>query len=122
MFFSDAIYVQIFADRFVVLNVESGVSSEVSRDQQFASPRMLVADFTMAEHQLKAVVKSVRRRLRRLHILIHPMERIEGGVTQIEYRVFMELGKGAGASRVGIHTGAVLPAEAVCKTIRDDKH
>jgi len=122
MLSADAIYVQVFADRFVVNNVDSGESRVVQRDQQYASPRMLVADFTMAQHQLKEVVKSVRRGLRAPEILIHPMERIDGGVTQVEYRVFVELGVGAGASRVGVHTGAVLSGDAIRKAVRDYKH
>lgn len=122
MFSSDAIYVQVFANRFVARNIDSGVVQETQRDQQFASPRMLIADFTTAQHQLKELVKSVRRGLRSPEILIHPMELIEGGVTQIEYRVFMELGSGAGASRVGVYTGFSLSGEDVRKAIRDYKH
>jgi len=122
MLSSDTLYVQIFADRFVVTNIEAGLTRELQRDQQFASPRMLIADFTMAQHQLTQLVKSVRRGLRAPEILMHPMERIEGGVTQVEYRVFMELGVGAGASRVGVHTGAPLSGDAVRQAIRAYRH
>jgi len=122
MLSADAIYVQVFASHFVVRNIDSGVTREVQRNQQFSSPRMLIADFTTAQHQLREAVKSVRRGLRAPEILMHPMERIEGGVTQVEYRVFMELGVGAGASRVGVHTGALLSGEAVRKAIREYKH
>ncbi|MDQ8023000.1 MAG: hypothetical protein REI94_14275 [Moraxellaceae bacterium] len=122
MLSADAIYVQVFADRFIVRNADSGASLEVQRDQRFASPRMLIADFTMAEHQLKQAVRSVRRGLRAPEILIHPMERIEGGVTQVEYRVFVELGMGSGASRVGVHIGPVLSGKDIRKAIRDYKH
>jgi hypothetical protein len=122
MLSSDAIYVQIFADRFVVKNVDSGESRETQRDQQFESPRMLIADFTHAQHHLKDIVKSVRRGLRAPEILIHPMERIDGGITQVEYRVFVELGRGSGASRVGVYSGVPLSGEAVRKAIHDYKH
>ena len=118
----DAIYVQVFADHFVVSNIDSGVSREVKRDQQFTSPRMLIADFTTAEHQLKEAVRSVRRGLRAPEILIHPLERIEGGVTQVEHRVFVELGMSSGASRVGVYVGSPLSGEAVRNAIREYKH
>ena len=118
----DAIYVQVFADRFAVRNVDSGESCEVQRDQTSVSPRMLIADFTMAQHQLKEAVKAVRRGLRSPEILMHPMERIEGGVTQVEYRVFVELGMGAGGSKVGVHTGLPVSGDAVRKAIQDYKH
>lgn len=122
MLSADTIYVQVFASRFIVRNVDSGEQREVVRDQKFASPRMLIADFTMAQVQLKEAVKAVRRGFRAPEILIHPMELVEGGVTQVEYRVFVELGAGAGASRVGVHVGPPIAGEAVRKAIREYKH
>ena len=80
----DAIYVQVFAKRFVVRNADSSSEAEVTRNQQFASPRMLIADFTMADHQLKEAIKKVRRGFLAPLILIHPKELIAGGITQVE--------------------------------------
>ena len=122
MLSADVIYLRIYADRFAIKNIDSGESRDIPRDQQFVSPRMLIGDFTMAQQQMKEAVKGVRRGLRAPEILIHPMERIEGGVTQVEYRVFVELGLGAGGSRVGVYTGPVLAGDAVRKAIRDYKH
>jgi len=122
MLSTNTIYVQIYASRFVIKHIESGESVEVQRDQSFASPRMLVADFTMAQHQLKPAIKSVRRGLRAPQILMHPMELIEGGLTQVEHRVFVELGLGSGASKVGVHLGPVLSGDAVQSAISAYKH
>ncbi|MCR5886132.1 hypothetical protein LRS03_26065 [Rhizobacter sp. J219] len=122
MFYADTIYVQLFKTKFIVQNVDSGASIEVARDQTFASPRMIIADFTMAEHQLKQAVKNVRRGLRAPEILIHPMELIEGGITQVEYRTFVELGIGSGASKVGVYSGASLSPDQIKKAIREYKH
>ena len=122
MFSPDSIYVQVFRSKFIVRNVDSGESTEISRDQSYASPRMLIADFTMAQHQLKGAVKSVRRGLRAPAMLIHPMELIEGGVTQVEYRTFVELGLGAGASKASVYSGAPLSGDGIKKAIREYKH
>lgn len=121
MFSSDAIYVQVFSNRFVVKNVDTDHSIVVDRNLEFASPRMLIADFTMAQHQLKAAVKSLRRGAfaPSPQILIHPMEQIEGGVTQVEYRVFVELALGAGAAKAGVHVGPVLSGESIKLAIRE---
>ena len=118
----DTIYVQIFRDRFIVKNVDSGDSSEVKRDMSYASPRMLIADFTSAQHQLKQAVKAMKRGLRAPEILMHPMELIEGGITQVEYRVFVELGIGAGASKAAVYAGSPLSTESTKKAIREYKH
>lgn len=122
MFSQDSIYVQVFRSKFIVRNVDSGESTEIARDQSYASLRMLIADFTMAQHQLKEAVKSVRRGLRAPAILIHPMELIEGGVTQVEYRTFVELGLGAGASKSSVYIGAPLSNDGIKKAIREYKH
>ena len=122
MFSPDSIYVQVFRTKFIVRNVDSGQSAEILRDQSFASPRMLIADFTMAQHQLKEAVKSLRRGLRSPAILIHPMELIEGGITQVEYRTFVELGLGAGASKASVYSGAPLSGDGIKKAIREYKH
>lgn len=118
----DTIYVQVFRDRFIVKNVDSGDSSEVKRDMSYASPRMLIADFTTAQHQLKQAVKAVKRGIRAPEILMHPMELIEGGITQVEYRVFVELGIGSGASKAAVYSGSPLSAESTKKAIREYKH
>ena len=99
----DTLYLQIFSSRIVLKNSDSGMERDAHRDPQFTSPRMLVGDYTAAEQQTKALVKSVRRGVRASALLVHPMERIEGGVTQIEQRMFRELGIGAGAARVSNH-------------------
>jgi len=122
MFSQDSIYVQVFRSKFIVRNVDSGESTEISRDQSYASPRMLIADFTMAQHQLKEAVRSVRRGLRAPAILIHPMELIEGGITQVEYRTFVELGLGAGASKSSVYSGTPLSSDGIKKAIREYKH
>jgi len=122
MFASDSIYIQVFAKRFVVTNVEANKTIEVSRNHAHPSPRMLVGDFTAAQLQLKDAVKEVRRGFLAPKILIHPMELIEGGVTQVEYRVFVELGLGAGASKAAVYSGPSLSGSAVEKAIRDYKH
>jgi rod shape-determining protein MreB len=122
MFFPDILYVQVFASRFLVSNVRSGRTVAVVRDPASVSPRMLIADFSVAQQQLKDTIRSVRRGIRRPEILIHPMERIEGGVTQVEHRVFAELGMGAGGAKVGVYCGPTLLGDAVGQAIREYRH
>ena len=116
------IYVQVFANRFLVHNVDTGASTEVARNMEFSSPRMLIADFTVAEQQLRNAVRKVGKGLLGAEMLVHPLELIEGGVTQVERRTFVELGIGAGASKVAVWSGVPLSGEAVKKEIRGYRH
>ena len=79
----------------------------------FKHPRLLVDDFQVAQ-------KILMHGIRELHkskwfspsprIIFHPMEKLDGGVTDIEERVYQELCAGAGAREILLHIGEVLPA------------
>lgn len=42
-------------------------------------------------------------------VVIHPMEKIEGGLTEIERRAFQELATAAGARETVVHEGTEIP-------------
>lgn len=77
----------------------------------FSHPRLLIADFMKAE-------KVLMHGLREVHsskylspspvVIMHPMDKLEGGITDIECRVYRELALGAGARKVYIHVGKEL--------------
>jgi hypothetical protein len=77
---------------------------------------MLIGEFTAAQQALKAALKNAEKdRLLRLppQILMHPLEMIEGGLSQIEERIFLELATGAGASKAMVWLGPELSDEEV---------
>ena len=69
----------------------------------FSHPRAIVADFVAAEKLLQHAFREVsaRRLIRPAPIAVmHWVDDLEGGLTQIENRVLRELGEAAGARRV----------------------
>lgn len=77
----------------------------------FSHPRALLADFYVAEKLLQHAVSSLSRipHIRpRPKVIVHPMEKTEGGLTAIEKRAYQELAIGAGAIESKIHLGAPL--------------
>lgn len=102
----------------------SGIGKEASKNLQqdeiavnpFSHPRVLFSDFYVGEKLLQHAFKhlSTNQILRpRPKIIIHPMEKTEGGLTMIEKRAFKELAIGAGAIAVKIHSGSPLNFETV---------
>ncbi len=88
------------------------VSSKTKITNPFSHPRVLCSDFVMAEKLLQGAISSViDKKLITLSpaVVIHPMEKLEGGLTMVEVRVFRELGLGAGARQVVIHLGDEIP-------------
>ena len=117
----DTIYVKIYADRFVLKNVETSEVAEIRRDPGFRSPRTLIGHFTSAEKEFREGFGKVRRGFLSPWVLMHPMELIEGGVTQVESRALIELASGCGARRAGIWEGSELAGDRVRAAILEFK-
>lgn len=86
-------------------------TANIETTNPFSHPRLLIADFQKAEKILMHAVNEVcRKKLFKPspRVVIHPMEKIEGGLTDIELRVFRELCIGAGAREVVVYVGTPL--------------
>ncbi|WP_126452091.1 rod shape-determining protein [Sulfuriflexus mobilis] len=78
----------------------------------FSHPRVLFSDFHVAEKLLQHIFKLLtggKIFILAPAVVIHPMEKTEGGLTLIEERAFRELALGAGARDVVIYQGSPLP-------------
>ena len=90
-----------------------GDSLQISLVNGFSHPRTLLADFALAEKVLAYFIARVRPRRwwpQPFTLILHPQDKLDGGLTQIELRALHELGLAAGASKVQIWTGATLSA------------
>lgn len=108
----DVLYVRIFMNRFQIRNITSGKDLNLPSGIPFSHPRTVIGDFIVAQALLKQGVKSIRRSLPP-SVLMHPMDKVEGGLTQIDERVFLELAYGAGANKAALWTGKQLRDEEV---------
>ncbi|PSU34578.1 rod shape-determining protein [Photobacterium lutimaris] len=94
--------------------LQSGKSIQVINP--FSHPRSFVADFYVAE-------KLIQHGLREMHkekffkpaprIIMHQLEKTEGGLTNIEERVLRELAAGSGAREVVIYVGEKLDSDRI---------
>ncbi|MCL1148001.1 rod shape-determining protein [Shewanella marinintestina] len=140
--FGSTLYVQIWENRIRVIDVETnkcfdekpllqidiqkngkrqvtafGNDAYVNPLNPFTHPRALLNDFFIGERLLQEIVKKlIGKKFISLApaIIIHPMEKTEGGLTMIEIRAFREMALGAGAREVAIHQGkATLAAGSI---------
>ena len=83
----------------------------------FSHPRVLFSDFNVGEKLLQHIFALLHKRSSFLKpaptVVIHPMEKTEGGLTVIEIRAFRELGLGAGARDVVVYQGKPLHAQTI---------
>ena len=105
------------------------VGNSVRVTNPFSHPRVLFSDFFVGEKLLEyGLQQLLGNRLFRPApaVLLHPMEKTEGGLTMIEIRAFRELAIGAGASDVVVYQGQILSADEInfeeIKVLMDEQY
>jgi rod shape-determining protein MreB len=80
----------------------------------FSHTRLLVNGFAKAEKIIQHAIREVCKTKLFVSpiVVMHPLEKLEGGITDIELRVYRELAFGAGAREVYIHIGNELLIDA----------
>lgn len=118
--FAKSLYVQVREDQFQVRNVDDSRSIQRQASPGFSHQRMLVGNFSVAQECLKAALSEARGSGFALFtsVVIHPLEKIDGGLSQVEERLFRELAVGAGASKVVVWVGAPLSDAEVISRIK----
>lgn len=115
---ANTFYLRIACNHLHLTHLESARVAVLEADPAFSNQRLLVAEFSIADRLIRDAVQSLMpRRLAFLNaapkLLIQPMELLEGGLSQVEQRILMELGMGAGARKVVVHVGETLDADGV---------
>jgi len=86
--------------------------SQVEVLNGFDHPRSLLADFAVAEKTLQLLVRQLAgKTLLKPVLVLHPLEHLEGGLTQMERRGLYELCRCAGANKVHLWIGRELTIE-----------
>lgn len=97
-----------------------GFGARVKREEgvevinPFSHPRTLLSNFDLAAKVLQHFIKVLNKNttyLRASVIFIQPMEKNDGGFTQIEKRAFRELAMDAGARSAIFYEGSSLPIQ-----------
>ena len=110
-FLSNTIYVQVRKNAFRLRHLESKEEREVSAPKPFTTTRLLIGQFQAAEALLKKAIREIG------HgglfqtspiVIIHPMDMVEGGLSEVEERAFRELALSSGARRAYVYVGAPL--------------
>ncbi|PLT24304.1 rod shape-determining protein MreB [Pseudoalteromonas sp. MelDa3] len=85
-------------------------ATNITVTNPFKHPRSFVADFMLAEKILQHGIYQIHKsRIRPApRIIMHQLEKVEGGLTSIEDRVLRELAAGSGAREVIIYLGGKI--------------
>jgi len=120
--FTTDLYIKVRKNRFEAKNLSSnGGWESIHSDLPFTTDRLLVGTFSAAEPALTKLVKRINAGglfKKSPKVVIQPMELIEGGLSEVEERIFKELALGAGAFKVVIHIGSELTDNEAVQLIR----
>lgn len=120
MFKKTSIYLKVFENYVIAENIDTGECVEKHSSNSFSHPRVLIGNFTEADLIIKSALSEVKSTgfLKVMYVLIQPMEKNEGGLTQIENRVLQELAIGAGATTVVVWEGVPLSNQDALKKLQ----
>lgn len=101
------VYIRVRRNLIEITNLETGTSSSRSALNPFSSSRNVVSNFNNAQEAIAATLGDlgIKQALfsRPLIILIHQMEGIEGGLSDIEKRALRDLAETVGGRKVFIY-------------------
>ena len=109
--FSNTVYVRVHKNQFRVRHIESGADTTVMATTPFTTSRLLIGQFEAAQDSLKGALKHIvkgRLFVPSPRVLMHPLEMIGEGLSEIEKRAFQEVAIGAGAAQVVVWVGHEL--------------
>jgi hypothetical protein len=114
MLFNDTIYIKIQRNSVTIRNVNS--KAEATMTGTFSTSRLLVGTFSEAEGLIRELRNKVAPKsfFKAAHVaVVHPGEMVDGGLSQVESRIFTELAIGTGARKFFVHVGEYLSDDSV---------
>jgi actin-like ATPase involved in cell morphogenesis len=98
------VYIKISTNQIEVTNLDSGKTLVERAAEPFSSQRMVLAKFNEAELLVRKLVKELISNRSwfppQLKVIVQQMEKLEGGLAEIEKRAMRDLAEQAGASIV----------------------
>lgn len=116
-------YVQWRTNELTVKRLETGETIRRKSNKPFSNDRLLLADFETAEQFLNSIIRELEPRtvfpIQR-KMVVHIMERIPGGLSQVEKRAFRDSAEYTGAIGVMISEhGHALSDDQVIAAFKD---
>lgn len=116
------LYVKLWKNEAQITDVLNGKSTREKSNIEFSNDRLLIADFYEAISFLKSLINKMKKDCwvkRYNSILVHPMELIEGGISEVELRIFVETFESVGGRVVKVWDGEELNSKQVIEKLKN---
>ncbi len=122
MLLSNTIYIKIYENRVHIRNIDDRKEIELLAASSFTSERLLIGNFTVAQTLLTKGIKIVMgKKFFAPIILMHPIEKIDGGLSQVEERVLKDLAIIVGGRKIILWVGHELSDEDVLQKVKQEQ-
>ena len=100
-FKSIKLYVKLYSNKIEITNLDNEQSICKNAANNFSTSRIVVSNFHNAHMLMQEILKElgVRKRFRTIKIVIQQMEKMEGGLSDIEKRAILDLAEQSGSIR-----------------------
>lgn len=105
-FKTETIYIRLFSNKIEIRNIQRGVSISKVSEEAFSNERLLLANIDVAIRFAVDILNEIQGNnifKANLKVLLQPMEKIEGGISQVEHMVFNDFISQIGGKYCFIH-------------------
>ena len=112
--FGRTLYICLRRNQITMRHIESGREKTLNAGVSFSNVRLLVAQSTLVTRLMKEGMQSVLPGFGLAPVIVmHPLEMIEDGLSEVEEKSLTEIGYVLGARQVVVVTGPVLSDQQV---------
>lgn len=93
-FKKEIVYIRVFENKIELRHLDSGRTVVRNSKDPFSNDRLLIANIINAINFISEILKEVRKETffpALLVVLIQPMEKVEGGISEVEEMIFRDL-------------------------------
>lgn len=119
-FKKETVYIRLFENKIELHYLSSGQIITRTAVQPFSNERLLIASFNNAEALIREILTEIQGKkllTSPLIVLLQPMEKIEGGISEVEKMVFQDLAMHIGGKYYFLHETQELLTDAEVRRI-----
>ena len=105
IFKTNLIYLVLYKNKVKVIDLMSGKFVEKNATQPFSSARILWADYQVGENFVNTILRDFINNWGAHRMLVHQMEILEGGLSEVEKRALIDSARHMNAKEVYLMEG-----------------
>lgn len=120
LFKSDIIHLKIYTNKVNLRVLDKSLEIIETSALPFSSDRLVLSDYLVAESFIISLIEKLSQQkkiTKRIQFYIQVMEKMEGGISPVEERSFLDLGEHCGGYKIIISDNPALVSDSEIKLI-----